>query len=483
MWRLKFFGATLVLAILSFLVTPVLAGWSVVALNTSGATNSEAYGVYAGQVVGYAGSSAMIWTTTGTISTTLPFPSGYSSDAAYGVYNGQQGGVEVNSSNNTQHAVIWSNTSASRTDLNPSGATSSSIFAVYNGQQAGWEQTGGFAGPIYAGYWSGTASSFVNLGEGYAYGIYNSQVVGYVIPGGACLWNGSASNQVILAPSGSSSSEALGVYNGEQVGWSYTSGSGGDHAALWSGSASSFVDLNPSAATSSSAVAVRDGYQVGWATISAKKHAAIWQGSAASWIDIHSYLPSKYVQSGATGIYDSGPNIWISGYGEDSGGAFYAYLWHYVFGSVSGTINLGPYVGDKTKIPVVIEVRDSTNSTILETHTMNMDSTGKYSFNISTMGLTGNHYITAKPSHWLAKGLLVNLSGGADTANFTVANGDINGDNYVEDQDYSLMGLAWYSLLGDANYDANADLNGDGAVEDQDYSLLGLSWYQSGDPF
>jgi hypothetical protein len=51
----------------------------------------------------------------------------------------------------------------------------------------------------------------------------------------------------------------------------------------------------------------------------------------------------------------------------------------------------------------------------------------------------------------------------------------------VEDQDYSLLGAAWYSAVGDSNYNVNADLNGDGYVEDQDYSIMGANWYQEGD--
>jgi hypothetical protein len=59
-------------------------------------------------------------------------------------------------------------------------------------------------------------------------------------------------------------------------------------------------------------------------------------------------------------------------------------------------------------------------------------------------------------------------------------NGDINGDNFVEDQDYSLLGLAWYSQAGDSNFNLNADFNGDGFVEEQDYSILGSNWYLEG---
>jgi hypothetical protein len=62
----------------------------------------------------------------------------------------------------------------------------------------------------------------------------------------------------------------------------------------------------------------------------------------------------------------------------------------------------------------------------------------------------------------------------------TLPNGDINHDNFVEDQDYSILGAAWYSAASDANYDIRADLNGDAYVEDQDYSILGKNWYKQG---
>jgi len=64
----------------------------------------------------------------------------------------------------------------------------------------------------------------------------------------------------------------------------------------------------------------------------------------------------------------------------------------------------------------------------------------------------------------------------------TLLNGDCNNDNVVEDQDYSILGNAWYSSFGDSNFDIRADLNGDGVVEDQDYSIMGLNWYSLGNP-
>jgi hypothetical protein len=146
---------------------------------------------------------------------------------------------------------------------------------------------------------------------------------------------------------------------------------------------------------------------------------------------------------------------------------------------VSGKITLLYYIPTSAGIPGAVELQDSTGK-ILETHSITLDSSGGYSF---TTNLTGSYTACAKCWHWLAKAMPVTISGGSSTVNFTLKNGDVNGDNFVEDQDYSIMGEAWYSIVGDPNYNASADLNGDGAVEDQDYSIMGLFWYQSGDPF
>jgi len=147
---------------------------------------------------------------------------------------------------------------------------------------------------------------------------------------------------------------------------------------------------------------------------------------------------------------------------------------------VQGKITLQNYPPSTAGITGAVELQDSAGN-ILEKHPITLDSAGSYSF-ITT--LTGSYTACAKCSHWLAKAMPVTISStGAGTVNFTLINGDINGDNFIEDQDYSLLGLAWYSGVGDANYNVNADLNGDGFVEDQDYSIMGLNWYASGDPF
>ena len=64
---------------------------------------------------------------------------------------------------------------------------------------------------------------------------------------------------------------------------------------------------------------------------------------------------------------------------------------------------------------------------------------------------------------------------------FTLINGDCNGDNMVDEGDFGLLSTAWYSSFGDPNYDERADLNGDGWVDESDFGILGDSWYLFGD--
>ena len=152
--------------------------------------------------------------------------------------------------------------------------------------------------------------------------------------------------------------------------------------------------------------------------------------------------------------------------------------------TVQGVIALQWYTGSIGGIQGKVEIQ-STTGAVLETHSIVLDSAGNFSFTPSQPD--GRYKLVAKCSHWLARSLPMTLSNGQATVNFIgstkLLNGDVNGDNAVEDLDYSILGAAWYSSAGDANYSPNADLNGDGFVEDQDYSIMGDNWYVTGDPF
>jgi hypothetical protein len=368
-------------------VGSAFAGWSVVSLNPTGVTNSIAYGICNGYLAGYGDTSAYSWTAIGT-ATKFKLPTGWTSAAYYGIYNNQQL-VGTLSKSGTSHAFTSNGTTS--VDLNPTSATSSYGYAVYNGKQAGCIQTGGVTGPILAGYWSGTASSWVNFGSGYAYGIYNTQVVGYVIPGGACLWNGTSASKVLLQPSKATGSEALGVYNGYQVGWATISNQ--YHASLWSGSATSWIDLNPAQIKTSKALAVYGAYQVGYASTSTSTRACLWNGTSASYTDLHTYLPTKYTASEATGCFvDSSGGIWVSGYGTTSTSTYNAYLWHFTPTQVSGKVAMAGSISTLAETPIVIHIKDPYDGETIETHTVIPDRAGNYSF---TTNLDAGSYAVA----------------------------------------------------------------------------------------
>lgn len=91
----------------------------------------------------------------------------------------------------------------------------------------------------------------------------------------------------VLAPNGSSFSEVLGGFDGQQVGYAWYDPETVPFASLWSGSSESWVNLSPANATRSWASANSAGQQVGYAVIDGVLHAGTWTGSAESWIDFH----------------------------------------------------------------------------------------------------------------------------------------------------------------------------------------------------
>ena len=329
-------------------------------------------------------------------------------------------------------------------------------MGVYNGWVVGFVQTGSDESSYRASLWNGSSAHWVDLGPGEALGIYKDQVVG-IGPSTACVWNnalsGTAVTESILTPGpfthdDGDYAQPVVIYDGVQAGYVET------------------VTLYPK-------------YE------SQSYYAAVWKGPSEVFVNLDSLLPAHpsygdYCGSTVTGLWasDSG-EIWVSGYGTYAGSV----LWHFVPG-ISGTVTLNNYVGDVTQVPVTVEIQSTSSTTAIETDTVSLDSAGNYSFIPTTQGLSGTYNVVAKASHWLAQCMPTVLdTDGSGVASFSLINGDVNGDNFIEDQDYSLLGVSWYSSVGDANYNVNADLNGDGFVEDQDYSIMGMNWYASGDPF
>jgi hypothetical protein len=486
------------------------AGWEAIVLTPSGDTSACAYAVSGGQQGGYAYSSsygtgtygaplnhAALWMGSSSSFVDLN-PARFVTSQVNGIGGGQQVGfAETICGMMSEHAALWNGSSNSFVDLTPSGYTTSCAYGVSNGQQVGVIYGPPTSSTYHAVLWSGTASSFIDLSPNvpnnvgsYAYAINNGQQAGVVIEYNsqnssnechAALWSGTSSSFVDLRPAGFAHAAAQGISNGWQTGYGRGTVTGNyEHALLWHGTSNSFVDLNPSGYRDSEANGISNGVEVGFAQGAPTgyfSHAGLWTGSAAGFVDLHALLPAgAYSQSCANGIDVSGSGeIWITGMADND-----AVTWHFVPGAVSGKIQLQDYYPSVAGITGAVEIQDSVGN-ILETHNIVLASDGTYSFSTPR---TGAYTAAAKCWHWLAQAQPVIVdSNGNGAVNFSLKNGDVNGDNFVEDQDYALMGAAWYSVVGDANYNPSADLNGDGAVEDADYSIMGMNWYLGGDKF
>jgi hypothetical protein len=68
---------------------------------------------------------------------------------------------------------------------------------------------------------------------------------------------------------------------------------------------------------------------------------------------------------------------------------------------------------------------------------------------------------------------------GTTTQNFTLINGDVNGDNTVDDADLLQVLFAF----GQSGANRAEDVNGDGMVDDADLLIVLLNFGQTGDRF
>ena len=145
--------------------------------------------------------------------------------------------------------------------------------------------------------------------------------------------------------------------------------------------------------------------------------------------------------------------------------------------SVSGSIDLQSFYADKSGVSGTVDIRDSASGEVVESHPITLDASGNYSF---TTSRTGDYTLAAKCSHWLSDAKNVSIALSGNVVNFSLINGDCNNDNAVDEGDFGMLSNAWYSSVGDPNFNVRADLNADGAIDEGDFGILSNAWYQSG---
>lgn len=144
-------------------------------------------------------------------------------------------------------------------------------------------------------------------------------------------------------------------------------------------------------------------------------------------------------------------------------------FWYVRYATLSGVVALLDFVGNRASVPVELQIRAPRDLAPLQVHTLSLSASGTYSL---VAPLDGVYDLSVKASHWLRRTLAnVSIIDSA-AANFSLANGDVDGDNEVTLLDVGLLLAAFGTMPNDRAWNPNADLDGDGEVGLTDFGVL-----------
>jgi uncharacterized repeat protein (TIGR03803 family) len=221
-----------------------------------------------------------------------------------------------------------------------------------------------------------------------------------------------------------------------------------------------------------------EGDLFGVAMLNGSDSSTVYEWSASGGIQTLAVL------NGANGLYfnnmalliDGNGNIYgtNNGYGASDGGSIFELVAN---PQVSGTISMVGCVNPAQTLTFTF--RPAVGNPFSRNVTLASD--GSYSVG----GLQdGTYTIAVKGPSWLQTdvGNVVVGDGAVTGMSATLLPGDINGDNVVDIQDFSLLAAAYGSNSSSSNWNPNADLNCDGVVNIEDFALLAADYGLSGDP-
>jgi len=149
--------------------------------------------------------------------------------------------------------------------------------------------------------------------------------------------------------------------------------------------------------------------------------------------------------------------------------------------SVTGNVTLGSWGGTVAGRTINMEAYFEGN--LVRQANATLDASGNYTFDLPSGAQPGVYNFFAKGSHGLRKlrGTVNVTASGATGVNFTLINGDVDGDNEVGPGDFGALATAFLSVSGDPNWNVEADLDGDGEVGPGDFGILATNFLTSGD--
>jgi len=177
----------------------------------------------------------------------------------------------------------------------------------------------------------------------------------------------------------------------------------------------------------------------------------------------------------------TGQTYYLQGVYTNGNGSTTTVIVPFVLGanSISGNVGLQDYVGDKTALPVTIQVRKAGTTTVLGTYPVNVDASGNFMF--TPTQAAGTYDLTFKASHWLrVKVSGVTLTAASSVGTVSLINGDVNGDNQVSATDQAQLAAAYRAKPDSSNWNVNADLNGDNQVSASDQAILSKNYRKVG---
>jgi len=144
---------------------------------------------------------------------------------------------------------------------------------------------------------------------------------------------------------------------------------------------------------------------------------------------------------------------------------------------LGGKVQLQDSIGDITKVPFTVEIHLPGATEALATLPAQVDATGHFDLDVP---FAGTYDIYVKASHWLKSKVVSFSLGDGDIGTLALINGDVNGDNVVDDLDQAALTAAFRSKPGSPNWNPNADLNGDGVVSASDQAILSKNYKKRG---
>lgn len=191
--------------------------------------------------------------------------------------------------------------------------------------------------------------------------------------------------------------------------------------------------------------------------------------------------------SPASPPYDQGQNYadslaFVVDFGVGPGGSSNVYAWPNTGGLVYlvGTMSAGPFhtlSGTMVKKAGSIAYRVRIDNGPLFTGTfVHTDPRGINAFEMYQSLPTGTNGNARIDNLRFSSG-----SNRITSLDFSLRNGDVDGDNEVGIGDYASLSFSYGAVPGDLNYIEEADLNGDESVDIADYAILSANYGQVGD--